>query len=100
MRNLLRTALSQYKKLEGVSDVRLHDVRRSLRTFAASRKFGRDAAEAALAHKVVRNELEQVYNQYDYAADGRAVILAWQRHFQGLLNPQDNVVQITGAAVS
>ena len=94
----LNNALTRYRAEYGIEDMQLHDVRRSLRTFAASRGMGRDAGEAALDHAVVRDGLEAVYNQHDYAADGHRVILAWQSHILGLINPADNVVTLENRA--
>ena len=94
----LNNALTRYRAEYGISDMQLHDVRRSLRTFAAARGMGRDAGEAALDHAVVRDGLEAVYNQHDYAADGHRVILAWQSHIIGLINPADNVVALENRA--
>lgn len=90
----LNNALTRYRAEYGIADMQLHDVRRSLRTFAAARGMGRDAGEAALDHAVVRDELEATYNRHDYAADGHRVILAWQSHIIGLINPADNVVTL------
>ena len=90
----LSNALIKYRADYGIEDMQLHDVRRSLRTFAAARGMGRDAGEAALDHSVVQSGLEAVYNQHDYSADGHKVILAWQAHIMGLINPSDNVVKL------
>ena len=90
----LQYALRQYRKQYNVENMKLHDVRRSLRTFAASRSMDRAASEAALDHAVIKDPLEAAYNHHDYTADGHGVIMAWQLHILGLIKPSDNVIKL------
>ncbi len=73
----------QWRKAAAVDeDLRMHDVRRSLRTWAAAKGFGHDASEAALAHSVQRDALSQAYQQHTYEDEAAEVLRGWQTHLK------------------
>ncbi|WP_209599406.1 integrase arm-type DNA-binding domain-containing protein [Ruegeria sp. HKCCSP351] len=76
----------QWRPKAGVdAGLRMHDVRRSLRTWAAANGYGHEASEAALAHEVQRDALAKAYQQHDYAEEAAEVLRGWQNHVQELV---------------
>lgn len=76
----------QWRPAAGVDGtLRMHDVRRSLRTWAAKQGFGHEASEAALAHSVQRDALAAAYQHHDYREESGEVIRAWQNHVERLV---------------
>ncbi|WP_181893042.1 tyrosine-type recombinase/integrase [Falsiruegeria mediterranea] len=80
-------ALKKWRTIAEVdARLRLHDVRRSLRTWAARQGYGYDASEAALGHTVQRTALDKAYQQHSYAEEAAEVLRGWQRHIEGLVS--------------
>jgi integrase len=84
------TALSQawpkWRKAAGIyEDARLHDVRRSLRTFAEKHGHHPLAAEAAIAHSTQKTDLDKAYQQHNYSAAADKVLLDWQNHVEKMV---------------
>ncbi|MCU9837565.1 integrase family protein [Ruegeria sp. WL0004] len=77
--------LTEWRNAAGVTNWRPHDVRRSLRTWAARQGHGHEASEAALGHSVHKSELESVYQRHDYQDEAAEVIRGWQRHLEALV---------------
>jgi integrase len=84
------TALSQawpkWRKAAGIyEDARLHDVRRSLRTYAEQHGHHPLAAEAAIAHSIQKTDLDKAYQQHNYSAAADKVLLDWQNHVEKMV---------------
>jgi integrase len=84
------TALSQawpkWRKAAGIyEDARLHDVRRSLRTFAEKSGHHPLAAEAAIAHSTQKTDLDKAYMQHDYSTEADKVLNEWQLHIEKMV---------------
>ncbi len=76
----------QWRPAAGLdADLRMHDVRRSLRTWAAAQGYDHEASEAALAHSVQRDGLAKAYQQHDFRDEAAEVIRGWQNHVEGLV---------------
>jgi hypothetical protein len=65
--------------------LRMHDVRRSFRTWAAAQGFGHDACEVALAHVVQKDALARAYMQHSYADEAGEVLRKWQKHIENMV---------------
>ncbi len=82
----LSQAWPAWRKAAGVDEgLRMHDVRRSMRTWAAAKGYGHEAAEAALAHQVQRDALAKAYMQHDFAKEAGEVIRGWQKHLEAVV---------------
>jgi integrase len=74
-----------------------HDFRRAFMTWAVSNGHPREYAKVALAHSI-KDRLDQAYDQHHYRPEAARVMLAWQRHVEGLVTGRtdtgDNVVTL------
>jgi integrase len=61
-----------------LSDVRLHDLRRTMRTGLAELGISFEVAERVLNHAMPG--LEAVYNRHSYAAEKRTALVLWAEH--------------------
>src|SRR6516165_4615604 len=66
----------------GLLDVRLHDLRRTLRTGLAELGVSFEVAERVLNHAMPG--LQAVYNRHSYAAEKRAALALWAEHVLAL----------------
>ena len=66
------------------SDVQWHDIRRSMRTFFAANGVSDNAAEAALAHTVQKDQLAKAYMHHDFREEAGKALLTWQHHVERL----------------
>lgn len=79
----LKQALPGWRKAAGLgTDVILHDVRRSLRTWAAANGYPDVVAEAAIAHQVAKDPLAKVYQRHGFEKEAGELLLAWQAHVE------------------
>jgi integrase len=62
--------------------VRLHDLRRTLRTGLAELGVGFEVAERVLNHAMPG--LQAVYNRHSYAAEKRTALVLWAEHVLSL----------------
>jgi len=74
----------------GLLDVRLHDLRRTLRTGLAELGVSFEIAERVLNHAVPG--LERVYNRHTYAAEKRAALALWAEHVLALVEKREATV--------
>ena len=74
----------------GLLDVRLHDLRRTLRTGLAELGVRFEVAERVLNHAVPG--LEAVYNRHSYAAEKRAALALWAEHVLALAEEREATV--------
>jgi integrase len=82
-------ALSKLKRqldeAGGVSDWRLHDLRRTVRTGLSKLGVRREIAEAAINHVGGRSGLVGTYDRHDYAVEAADALRQWQVHVEGLV---------------
>jgi integrase len=71
----------------GLLDVRLHDLRRTLRTGLAELNVSFEVAERVLNHAVPG--LQAVYNRHSYAAEKRAALALWAEHVLALAEKRE-----------
>src|SRR5262249_16313641 len=71
-------------------DVRLHDLRRTLRTGLAELGLGFEVAERVLNHAVPG--LQAVYNRHGYAAEKRTALALWAEHVLALTEKREATV--------
>jgi integrase len=78
----------------GVTDWRLHDLRRSLRSGLARMRISSDVARKVVNHKLVG--MDEIYNRYQYLPERRSALFAWDNLIDGLVNggEVDNVVSL------
>ena len=74
----------------GLPDVRLHDLRRTLRTGLAELGVGFEVAERVLNHTVPG--LQAVYNRHRYVAEKRAALALWAEHVLALVEKREATV--------
>jgi integrase len=82
----------------GLLDVRLHDLRRTLRTGLAELGVSFEVAERVLNHAVPG--LQAVYNRHSYAAEKRAALALWAEHVIALAEKRDATVVAFRAAAA
>jgi hypothetical protein len=84
---------AQLDRASGVTDWRLHDCRRTLRTGLARLGVSREVAELALNHISGFSPLERVYNTHPYREEVLAAVLKWQQHVAQLVEPPPRLVR-------
>lgn len=67
----------------GVTDLRAHDLRRTMATRVRALGFPREAVDALLGHREAR--LAQTYQVYDHLKEKTAALKAWERELRRLL---------------
>jgi len=82
--------IEQVRGDAGLLDVRLHDLRRTLRTGLAELGVSFEIAERVLNHAVPG--LERVYNRHTYAAEKRAALALWAEHVLALVEKREATV--------
>ena len=81
----------------GLPDVRLHDLRRTLRTGLAELGVSFEVAERVLNHSMPG--LQAVYNRHSYAAEKRVALMLWAEHVLSLAEKREaRVVALRPAA--
>jgi len=74
----------------GLFNVRLHDLRRTLRTGLAELGVTFEVAERVLNHAMPG--LQAVYNRHSYAAEKRAALALWAEHVLALAEEREATV--------
>ena len=74
----------------GLPDVRLHDLRRTLRTGMAELGISFEVAERVLNHAMPG--LQAVYNRHGYVAEKRAALTLWAQHIISLTAKRETKV--------
>jgi integrase len=83
----------------GLVDVRLHDLRRTLRTGLAKLGVSFEVAERVLNHAMPG--LQAVYNRHNYLAEKRTALMLWAEHVLTLARKREpTVVAFRTAAVA
>jgi integrase len=82
-------AKANLDKLSGVSDWRIHDLRRTVATGLQRLGVRLEAVEAVLGHvSGSRAGVVGIYQRYDFEAEARAALTAWGEHVLHLGDPQ------------
>jgi integrase len=77
---------SKLDKLSGISDWRLHDLRRTFRTKLSEWKCcDSDTAERLIGHKV-GSEVSRIYDRYDRLEEKREAVAKYERRLKAVLN--------------
>jgi integrase len=83
----------------GLLDVRLHDLRRTLRTGLAELGVTFEVAERVLNHAMPG--LQAVYNRHNYSAEKRAALTLWAEHVLALAEKREaTLIAFRPAAVA
>jgi integrase len=98
-------AMRELRKLAGVEDWRLHDLRRTARTEtsplknAAGQRVGADIAERVLGH--VNGGVRGIYDRYDYLDEKREALELWAARLREIVDPPPgNVVPLRPGAAA
>lgn len=98
-----RTPISGYSKAKkrcdaqcGVTEWRLHDLRRTAASGMARLGIGPHIVEKVLNHSNGQiSGVAAIYNRHGYSDEKRTALDAWARHVEGLIRPKtDNVVHL------
>ena len=79
--------VERVRRNAGLSNVRLHDLRRTLRTGLAELGVSFEVAERVLNHAMPG--LQAVYNRHSYAAEKRAALVLWAEHVLSLTGERE-----------
>jgi integrase len=91
--------IERVRRDAGLLDVRLHDLRRTLRTGLAKLGVSFEVAERVLNHAMPG--LQAVYDRHDYAREKRIALTLWAEHVLGLAEKREaTVVAIRPAAAA
>ena len=74
----------------GLLDVRLHDLRRTLRTGLAELGVNFEVAERVLNHAMPG--LQAVYNRHNYLAEKRTALTLWAEHVLALAEKREATI--------
>jgi integrase len=86
----LHQLIERVREDAGLADVRLHDLRRTLRTGLARLGVGVEIAERCLNHAMPG--LQAVYDRHDYSGEKRAALTLWAKHVLALAEKRDATV--------
>jgi integrase len=76
-------AMARTRELSGVADVRIHDLRRTMRSGLSRLGVSFDVAELAIGHRM--RGVAARYDRYDRLAERRDAIERWGAHVAGLV---------------
>ena len=79
--------IERVRRDAGLPDVRLHDLRRTLRTGLAELGVSFEVAERVLNHAMPG--LQAVYNRHSYAAEKRTALVLWAEHVLSLTTKRE-----------
>jgi integrase len=82
--------IDRVRRDAGLLDVRLHDLRRTLRTGLAELGVSLEVAERVLNHAVPG--LQAVYNRHGYTAEKRAALARWAKHVIALAEKHEATI--------
>lgn len=78
------------QKRSGVSDFRIHDIRRTVATQLAEDGTPQQVLKKILNHSAgARQDVTAIYNRYDYLEEKRAALLNWQRILSTIITGED-----------
>jgi integrase len=85
-----RHLIERMRRDTGILDVRLHDLRRTLRTGLAELGVTFEVAERVLNHAMPG--IQAVYNRHNYMAEKRAALTLWAEHVLALAEKREPTV--------
>lgn len=86
-------------RLSGVTDWRIHDLRRTATTLMGKLRIDRDVRKRILNH--AGNDVTAIYDRFDYREEKAEALQTWARYVVGLVNGDDgNVIDIRAAKAS
>ncbi len=86
----LHQLIERVRREAGLLDVRLHDLRRTLRTGLAELGVNFEVAERVLNHAMPG--LQAVYNRHNYLAEKRTALTLWAEHVLALAEKREATV--------
>jgi integrase len=86
----LHQLIERVRRDAGLLNVRLHDLRRTLRTGLAELGVSFEVAERVLNHAMPG--LHAVYNRHNYLAEKRAALTLWAEHVLALAEKREATV--------
>ena len=86
----LHQLIERVRRDAGLHDVRLHDLRRTLRTGLAELGVSFEVAERVLNHAM--SGLQAVYNRHNYMAEKRTALALWAEHVLSLAAKREATV--------
>jgi integrase len=87
------TYKSDFDKLCGVKDWRIHDLRRTARSLMSRAGVQTEIAERVLGH--AQDDLIEIYDQYDYQSEMADALERLAGLIEQIVDPQPNVVTMT-----
>jgi integrase len=76
----------ELEQASGVHDWQLRDIRRTFRSAMPKLKVSRDIAEILLNHvSGNKNELDEIYDRYDYIEEKREALAKWEAYLSTIL---------------
>jgi integrase len=78
----------------GLSNYRLHDLRRTARSLMSRAGVGKDHGERVLAHKI--GGVSGVYDRHEYYEEKKAALEALAGQIDRIVHPVDNVIALRG----
>lgn len=84
----LQEAVRRIRKLTGIDDFRIHDMRRTAATYMAELGTDRTILGKVLNHKGLAGDTQvtAVYDRYDYMDEKRTALNRWARHLERIVN--------------
>src|SRR6516165_3834065 len=82
--------IERVRRNAGLVDVRLHDLRRTVRTGLAALGIPFEIAERVLNHAMLG--LEAVYNRHSYSVEKRNALILWADHVHALVEKRDRTI--------
>jgi len=82
--------IERVRRDAALPDMRLHDLRRTLRTGLAELGVSFEVAERVLNHAMPG--LQAVYNRHSYAAEKRKALALWAEHVLALVGRREATV--------
>jgi integrase len=86
----LHQLIERVRQDAGLHDVRLHDLRRTLRTGLAKLGVNFEVAERVLNHAMPG--LQAVYNRHNYLGEKRTALTLWAEHVLSLAAKREATV--------
>ena len=86
------------ERTSGVTDWTLHDLRRTARSLMSRAGVPSDHAERCLGH--VMAGVRGTYDRHEYLEEKRRAFEALAAQIERIVNPQENVVPLRGAAAA
>jgi integrase len=83
----------ELERISGVASWQLRDIRRTFRSNMPKLKVSREVAEILLNHVSGggRNELDEIYNRYDFLAEKREALAKWEAYLSTLLTAHNKI---------